>query len=111
MPFIAMKGRMKPPTQASTCSGMPAFCAIAPIASIGSIVPCGYSGAEPRIITVLRLISPFSRFTSARRSRSSGSSRTFTPKYSLALNQATCAVVGSTISGAFTPRFARARSR
>ena len=102
---------MKPPTQASTCSGMPRACAIAPMASIGSMLPCGYSGAEPRIITVRLLISAGSCATSACSLSSSGSSRSFTPKYSAALNQATCAVVGTTISGFLTPRVARAKSR
>ncbi len=102
---------MKPPTQASTCIGMACCCAMAPIASIGSMLPCGYSGAEPSTITVLRLIIASSRDTSACSLSSSGSRRSLTPKYSLALNQATCAVVGTIISGRRTPRVARARSR
>ncbi len=81
------------------------------MAAIGSMVPCGYSGAEPSTITVLRLISRSSWLTSARSCASSASSRMRTPKYSEALNQATCAVRGSTISGLRTPRVARAMSR
>ena len=102
---------MKPPTQASTCSGMPRRCAMAPIASIGSMLPCGYSGAEPSTITVWRLISRSSLATSACSLLVQRQQAQLHAEVLAALNQATCAVAGTTISGLRTPRLARARSR
>eukprot|EP00965_Chrysotila_dentata_P063248 2095797-Pleurochrysis_carterae.AAC.1 len=39
-----MNGSRKPPRQQSTCSPMPQALAMAPSASIGSMVPVGYCG-------------------------------------------------------------------
>ncbi len=45
-----------PPMHASTWQLMSRSAATAAIASIGSITPCGYCGAEPTTSTVLSLI-------------------------------------------------------
>jgi hypothetical protein len=74
-------------------------------------MPCGNGGADPTSTTVFRVIAALVAWTSARRSGLTGTRIVFIPKYSAALSNAACAVVGAMISGSVMCCLSRARSR
>jgi hypothetical protein len=79
-PSFSRKGSRKPPTQASTWKGSLCFCASLPMASMGSITPCGYCGALAASIMVLRSMALAMAFMSTRKSPVTGTYFGFTPK-------------------------------
>ena len=79
---------------------MPRSSASADNASIGSITPCGYDGAEPTRSTVRSSIAAAMALASARMSAPTGTLTASTPRQCAALSNAAWAEVGRTMRGA-----------
>ena len=85
---------------ASTCIDASTLAARSASSGIGSTTPCGYCGADPTTSAVLPFTCAAIASTSARKSSSTGTVWTRTPKSWPALWNAACALAATTISGA-----------